>query len=176
MSVDASNHRPSGSAHMLTTPASIHAQVGEILSRLCHPPYPCALAGESIRGWCCPQRLGWVAEAEVCACLRLHAVQTRPCSPPDSTPLSHDARVASHLSRLCPPPYIPDAPVGRWTPRWCSPTAWVKMAAATVSACERLTAGRTSLFLPPGSAAWPHNSRVLTHLACTHNPTDAPAG
>ena len=79
VSVGTSNHWHIGSAHMLNAPASVHAQVGELV------------AGAR-------QRLRCMAAAEVCACLRPHAVRTRPCSPHDSTSLSHDALVLTCLA------------------------------------------------------------------------------
>ena len=79
VSVGTSNHWHIGSAHMLTAPASVHAQVDELV------------AGAR-------QRLRCMAAAEVCACLRPHAVQTRPCWPHDSTSFSHDALVLTCLA------------------------------------------------------------------------------
>ena len=55
VSVGTSNHWRLGSAHMLTAPASIHTQVGEIVA-YAH------------------QQLSWMATAEVCAHVRLNAV------------------------------------------------------------------------------------------------------
>ena len=79
VSVGTSNHWHIGSAHMLTAPASVHTQVGELV------------AGAR-------QRLRFMAAAEVCACLRPHAVRTRPCWPHDSTSFSHDALVLTCLA------------------------------------------------------------------------------
>ena len=64
---------------MLTAPASIHEQVGELV------------AGTR-------QRLGCMAAAAVCAYVQLHAVRTCPYSPSDSTALPHDDRILTNLT------------------------------------------------------------------------------
>ena len=79
VSVGTSKHWHIGSAHMLTAPTSLHGQVSELV------------AGSR-------QRLRCMAAAAVCACVRPHAVRTRPCSPHDSTPISHDARALTNLT------------------------------------------------------------------------------
>ena len=116
------------------------------------------------------QQLRWMAAAAVCAHLQSCPVQTRLCSPHVPLSLPHDARVltylacAHHATRAAVHSQEGKYVIGAAQRLGC-------VAATEVCAYVRLHAVRTRSCLLLGSASLPHDARVLTCLACAHDPT-----
>ena len=120
-----------------------------------------------MRGRCCPT--AWMRGCRFSMCIRTVACRSNAPMLAPWLGLLVSRRSRTHLSRLCPRPFPVPSQVGGLIAALARRLGW--RAAAAACAYLGVSAVQTRLYSPSGSTLLPHDARVLTNLACAHDPT-----